>query len=349
MSKMFVHYSGNKAAFAAAKNAEGKLFSEIYKNHIVFIKGEAGECIYTHGAYYGDVKAAITALENRMGTAEGKIQANDDAIKALKYFSQIKVGDTVAAAANKEGTITFSAVDPQEVTIDVDARGISFGLSEAFKTKVDTAASQAAAAAVKSEVTASIQALEAADSGLSGRISALETAVGSGEEGNSLAARMATAESDIDALEGRVKINEDALVIIKGEGEGSVKKAVADGIAEVVAGAHADFDTLKEVADWIQNDTIGATEMQNTIARLDGADTLEGSVKKQIKDAVAIETGRAEGQEAAIRSEFAEADTALKTNLEGQITAAVEGVNKTIKDNELVISSALNDLNTRII
>ena len=456
MSKMFVHYSGNKAAFAAARNDAGKLLSEVYNNYIVFIKGEAGECIYTHGAYYGDVKAAIAALEGRMSTAEGKIQANDDAIKALKYFSQIKVGDKVAAAANKEGTITFSASSPQEVAIDVDARGISFGLSEAFKTKVDTAASQAAAAAVKSEVDASIQALESADTGLGNRITALETAVGNREEGNSLAARMSAAESDIDALEGlmsgnaegsvnarieaakgvasadatskantaesnakshadslntamntrmesaegsiatltgsgegsvakalvdakdytdaeivkvnnaastlegRVKANEDALVVINGEGEGSIKKAAADAVTKVVAGAHEDFDTLKEVADWIASDTVGAAAMQTTIARLDGADTVEGSVKKQVKDAVAAEAAiaraaeqanatainteksRAEGQEAAIRSEFAAADTALKNELNTEIAKKVAQSDYDTKVAELVKADSDN-------
>ena len=63
------------------------------------------------------------------------------------------------------------------------------------------------------------------------------------------------------ALELRVAANEDAIEVLNGEGAGSVKKAVADGIAEVVAGAHADFDTLKEVADWIASDTTGAAKM----------------------------------------------------------------------------------------
>lgn len=39
-------------------------------------------------------------------------------------------------------------------------------------------------------------------------------------------------------------------------------------IAKVVAGADKDFDTLKEIADWILNDTTGAADMANDIAAL---------------------------------------------------------------------------------
>ena len=41
---------------------------------------------------------------------------------------------------------------------------------------------------------------------------------------------------------------------------------VATEIAKVVASAPEDFDTLKEIADWIANDTTGAAKMANDIA-----------------------------------------------------------------------------------
>ena len=90
-------------------------------------------------------------------------------------------------------------------------------------------------------------------------------------------------------LEGRVKANEDAIVVINGSGEGSIKKAAADAVATVLDDAPESFDTLKEVADWIASDTTGAAKMQSDIAKLQGADTVEGSVAKQVKDAVNAE------------------------------------------------------------
>jgi hypothetical protein len=64
--------------------------------------------------------------------------------------------------------------------------------------------------------------------------------------------------------------------------------AAAAKVAEIVAGANADFDTLKEIADWILNDTTGATDMANDIAALQ---TLVGdkAVATQIAEAIAAE------------------------------------------------------------
>lgn len=60
---------------------------------------------------------------------------------------------------------------------------------------------------------------------------------------------------------------------------------MAEGIASVVAGADAKFDTLKEIADWITNDTTGAASMANKIKALE---TLVGNtaVATQIANAI---------------------------------------------------------------
>ena len=111
----------------------------------------------------------------------------------------------------------------------------------------------------------------------------------------------------------KVNANEVAIATLKGEGEGSVKKAAADAldsaksyadglavnydaagtaaafdaamnervavleaidhdklaadaVAAVVAGAESDFDTLKEVADWIASDKEGSAALQTTVS-----------------------------------------------------------------------------------
>lgn len=120
MSKMFVHYNGTVEAFKAAG------LETTYNNHIVFIKGGAdgtGQAIYTHGEYYGNLNEALAALEAK--------------VNGLKYFSQITDGKNTAKSAIADGTITFSAVDPASVTVEVDTRGVSFGLSDAFVKKVN--------------------------------------------------------------------------------------------------------------------------------------------------------------------------------------------------------------------
>lgn len=103
VEKMFVHYSGSKAAFIAA-GLETK-----YTNSIVFIGN--GECVYTHGKYYGNI---------------------DEALTALKYFSKISDGTNTYEAAAPNGELKFTSDAPQVVTVSADAQGIHFGLAKEF-------------------------------------------------------------------------------------------------------------------------------------------------------------------------------------------------------------------------
>lgn len=69
--------------------------------------------------------------------------------------------------------------------------------------------------------------------------------------------------------------NAAAIAVLNGDAEtaGSVANTAttiaAAKVAEIVANADADFDTLKEIADWILNDTTGAADMANDIAALE--------------------------------------------------------------------------------
>lgn len=72
--------------------------------------------------------------------------------------------------------------------------------------------------------------------------------------------------------------------------DGSVAKiastTAATKVAEIVAGADAKFDTLKEIADWILNDTVGAAQMANDIAALEDL-VGDKAVATQISEAIA--------------------------------------------------------------
>lgn len=93
-------------------------------------------------------------------------------------------------------------------------------------------------------------------------------------------AAMAKEEADrkaaVAALQSLIDIlNSDSNV------DGSVKKTVADAIARVVAGAPEDFDTLKEIADYIAADKTGAAELAAAISALK---TLTAGHTKSIED-----------------------------------------------------------------
>ena len=84
-------------------------------------------------------------------------------------------------------------------------------------------------------------------------------------------------DTRVDALETTVGNASNGLVkdVTVLKGGANVEGSVAYQIAQIVAGADARFDTLKEIADWIVNDTIGATQMANDIA---GLKTLVGTI-----------------------------------------------------------------------
>ena len=168
-------------------------------------------------------------------------------------------------------------------------------------------------------------AVSAAKGELNGTITGVDNRLKAVEGDYLKAADKTEINGTISALDGRVAANEGAITVLNGEGEGSVKKAVADAVAGVVASAPEDFDTLKEVADWIASDTTGAAKMQADIARLDGADTVDGSVKKQIKDAVAAEAGIARDAEKA----NADAIAVEKGRVDGIVADYLKAADKT--------------------
>ena len=97
--KRFVQYNGTLAQFQAQSNVDQ------YYNSIVFITGSNGE---------------------------GK------GIASLNYVTGISVGDQKATVSGK-GNLSFNAVDPSTVAVNLSKDGITFGLTEGFVAKVNAA------------------------------------------------------------------------------------------------------------------------------------------------------------------------------------------------------------------
>lgn len=232
---------------------------------------------------------ALTDLGSRVGNLEtlaGEIPSTATAENLVDYAEEVAAA-AQTAAENKHTTLTEKATDYVKVTKGSNAAGgENYVIDDAsLVTKIgnmDTATAAAKSAADAAQ--ADVDALET----LVGTIPAGATATTVTGYAKELAdAAQAAATYDDTALAARVTANETAINTLNGDSttNGSVAKAVADGIASVVASAPADFDTLKEVADWIANDTTGAAKMQSDIATLKGSDTTEGSVAKAVKDA----------------------------------------------------------------
>ena len=130
------------------------------------------------------------------------------------------------------------------------------------------------------EAEGKITTLEGKMTTVEGKVSTLEG------EMDAVEGKVTTLEGEMDTVEGKVaslesnsatktelkatddiaKANQAAIEVLNGTGEGSVSAQVAAGVASIVASAPEDFDTLKEVADWIANDKTGAAALQAAVA-----------------------------------------------------------------------------------
>lgn len=222
--------------------------------------------------------------------------------------STIEIPKTVYTLATGEtnGTVKFNGT---EVAVK--------GLGSAAYTNADTydavGSADAALASAKTYAdgkdTAIKAAKDAADAAQAD-VDALEAKVGTVTEGKTVVKMIEEAQAaatyDDTALSGRVTANETA--ITKLNGSSTTKGSVAYQIAQIVAGADKKYDTLKEISDWIGTHTDSAATMNSqitankeAIAKLNGAETAEGSVAKTVKDAVDA------------------AQAALQTNIDGKV------------------------------
>lgn len=92
-------------------------------------------------------------------------------------------------------------------------------------------------------------------------------------------------QGNIDTVSELANSNKSAIEVLNGgvETAGSVAKQIKDAIDGVIDGAPEAFDTLKEVATWIANDETGAAAMANAITKLNGDESVEGSVDFKVK------------------------------------------------------------------
>ena len=132
---------------------------------------------------------------------------------------------------------------------------------------------------------------------LQGKVEALEKGT---YDDTAVKALIATNAEGIATNKAAHEANAAALAVLNGNAEtaGSVANtanaAAAAKVAEIVAGADTNFDTLKEIADWILNDTTGAANMANDIAALEakmvGVDsTVVAKIAAEIEAALKVD------------------------------------------------------------
>lgn len=237
------------------------------------------------GAAYETVKAyvdaktdgiasdeALTALTTRVTTAEGDIDALQEAVgnggsidtRITNAIGALDVTDTpvsgqyVSGVSEDNGMITVTRAPLPDYSETYDAKGAADTALADAKTYAD--GKDTAIAAAKS----------AADAAQAD-VDALEATVGTVTEGKTVVQMIADAQTaatyDDTALAARVTATEASITTLNGDAttEGSVAKQVSDAVAKIVADAPEAYDTLKEISDWISSHADDASAMNSQI------------------------------------------------------------------------------------
>ena len=125
-----------------------------------------------------------------------------------------------------------------------------------------------------------------------------------------------TLRADVDTNKESIKANTDAIAVLNGDK--TTEGSVAYQIAAVVAGANADFDTLKEIADWIaaHPDSVatinaaikGNTDAIDALEELVGTDAVVDQIAAAIEELNIAQYAKAADLEDAVEDITANAD-----------------------------------------
>lgn len=366
-----------------AEDVKVKNAAEAYANSL------AGNYDAAGAAATAESNAKAYADEKVGALADGQVKTNKEAIATLNGDATT-AGSVAKAVKDAQDALqaNIDAVDDKADKNAEDIAAINDGTNGILATA--KAYTNTEVAKVQGEVDALEGFVGELPEGTSattviGYVDAKTANIASDETVNAIDARLTQAEKDIDAieadylkaadkteLEGKITAEEnarkgadDALSArikaveddyLKAADKTELTNAIATAKQEAIAtvlgeGTDADFDTLKEVADWILSDTTGAAALQTDVATLKGEmdavegrmdtaegdiDALEGEVAKKVdqtayNEKVAALEGADAGQVeriAALEAKFGGADGSVEDQIadakQEAITAATE-------------------------
>ena len=253
----------------------------------------------------GDVKVAATGMYKYIDDRDAQLR--DEMGAAVEGMEAAVAGEKQRAegqeAAIRGELATEKAALQAEIDADVKAEAdLRVAADNAINAEIANMKDATKEGSLAKQIADEAAARAQADNGLDQRLQAVEANFG--EDG---------------ALEARVKANEDAIGVINGTGEGSIKKAVAD----LVDGAPETLDTLNELAAALRDNADVLTAVENAF---DGKlATLQADVDQNEADcdaAIAAEKQRAEGIEQGLQAAIDKLNGAA--DVEGSVAKAVK-------------------------
>ena len=210
----------------------------------------------------------------------------DELIKSYINTGNSALSDAIASLSEKIGSLDFEGSDD---------KNLSEVVSEIYSAIADIIVEQESLVANDEELTKQIEIISESLEYITGsssdnaasideindKISTIQTELSSitaslnknSEDISAAIQAAADAKSYADTLDAAMDERVKALEKIDHDA------IVAEAVATVVAGADSDFDTLKDVADWIRNDKTGAAALQVTVSEhTESINTLTGDL-----------------------------------------------------------------------
>lgn len=207
-----------------------------------------------------------------------------------------KIAEKVAAEADARDAAIAAAVE--DINSDLDAVKLNVADNAA-----DIAALDAKVGVVpegNDNVIAYVnkkaeEVLEAAQGGSNETAASVKAQLDTYKTENNAAVALKADQTAVDAIEGRVAANEDAIEVLNGNADvaGSVDAKVAAAVAALMENPDETLNSIKELVKWTQDHAADALEMSNNVAANATAITAlqglvgEEKVADQIADAIA--------------------------------------------------------------
>lgn len=243
-----------------------------------------------------DIAAAKTAVLGQKDGADytGTVMGAYEAAAAAAASAK-EANDAIGSTTYAGGTLT-AAIKALQDSVGNSSEGLGSQVADLqtrmgeAETAIGTKAAQADLEALEDRVDAA----EGKITTLEGEMDVVQAATAGYDASKTIASEIQKANEAAAAAQSKANANEAAINVLNGDKNtsGSVAHTTAAAVAEIVAGADENFDTLKEIADWIKSDTTGAAEMANDIAEMqellgvvEGED-LPATVDDRIADAI---------------------------------------------------------------
>lgn len=290
---MAKQYGKNSAVDFAPANlmSFGKSFATLngqplVKSEVWYDKAALEEFALTDAAYVGQRVVYVDTDENKVYSYTIQIDGS------LKESGSSAIGDEKTIAVAEDGTISLFGISGLEFERTTDSGTVKVNyqplLVDGKLTWVEPSAT-------------TVEGLQTLIEALRTDVDALEDKIGDVTAGKTVVEMIEEAQTaatyDDTALSGRVKAIEDDYLKTadKTALETAISTAKTEAIEEAVAavvgeGTDEDFDTLKEVADWILSDTTGAAALMTRVTTIEN-DYLKGADKTELQGEIdALET-----------------------------------------------------------